>query len=218
MTETPWPTVAAASKNPNGSPVRMCSGSISKVSAAGHRHADQPRAFATAPQADGAARQRARQRRRVVDLEPDLGDAAPVTQGVGDPQLVADVAVELAHRIACLEVRQAHPHEDVTPADHQDRQVQQVEQEREPGRERGDDEDRRDNEDLQAADHAIRPPGSRLVAWPIPYAPRCAEVSAGARNSVDRPARRAGCHPRRPSRAARGRPDRPARRGSTSWS
>ena len=30
MTETPWPTVAAASKKPNGSPVRMWSGSIRK--------------------------------------------------------------------------------------------------------------------------------------------------------------------------------------------
>ena len=29
-TETPWPTVAAASKKPNGSPVRMCSGSMRK--------------------------------------------------------------------------------------------------------------------------------------------------------------------------------------------
>ncbi len=30
MTLTPWPTVAEASKKPNGSPVRMCSGSIRK--------------------------------------------------------------------------------------------------------------------------------------------------------------------------------------------
>ena len=86
------PTVAEDSKNPNGSPVRMCSGSIRKwprrVSGARMSH-DRSRAAA---EGDGPAGQAAGQRRRVVDLQPGLREPARVAQRVGHPHPVADVA------------------------------------------------------------------------------------------------------------------------------
>ena len=79
---------------------------------------------------DRAARQAARQRRRVVDLQPRLRDPAAVAERVGHAHPVADVAVQLAHRVAGLEVGQAEPDEHVRPADHEDHEVEQVEEER----------------------------------------------------------------------------------------
>ena len=93
---------------------------------------------------------------RVVGLwisSHGLGEPAAVAQRVGDPHLVADVAVELAHRVARLEVGQAEADQDVRAADDQDRQVQQVEQERERRRERGHHQDHGGDEQLELADH-----------------------------------------------------------------
>ena len=101
--------------------------------------------------------QPARQRRRVVDLQPGLGDAAAVAQRVGDPDLVADVAVELAHRVAGLQVGQAEANQDVRAADDEDRQVEQVEQEGQRGRERRDHQDHGGDEQLELADHRADP-------------------------------------------------------------
>ena len=182
MTETPWPTVAAASKKPNGSPVRMCSGSIRKWprresgTRMSHERSLRP------PERDGPARQGARQRRRVVDLEPELRQPAAVAERVGDPHPVADVAVELADRVAGLEVGQAQADEDVRAADDEDREVEQVEEERPAGRERGDDEEGGDEQELEPADHAfglarsIRPTAGS-------YAPGTADAPAGAAQS-----------------------------------
>ena len=118
---TPWPTEADASKNPNGSPVRIWSGSIRKwprrVSGARTSH-DRSAARA---ERDRPARQPAGQRRRVVDLEPGLRDAARVAQRVGDLEPVADVAGQLVDRVAGLEVGQAEAGQDVRAADDEDR-------------------------------------------------------------------------------------------------
>ena len=65
--------------------------------------------------------QAARQRRRVVDLEPRLRHPAGVAQRVGHPHPVADVAVQLADGVAGLEVGQAEPDQDVAAADDEDR-------------------------------------------------------------------------------------------------
>ena len=90
---TPWPTDADASKNPNGSPVRIWSGSTRKwprrVSGARTSHDRSARG----PSEIARPGQAARQRRRVVDLEPRLREPARVAQRVRDPEPVADVAV-----------------------------------------------------------------------------------------------------------------------------
>ena len=78
-----------------------------EVAAPDERDPDEPRPLALGTQRDRPAGQAARQRRRVVDLEPRLGDAARVPERVGHPDPVADVAVELADRVAGLEVGQA---------------------------------------------------------------------------------------------------------------
>ena len=156
--DTPCPTVADASKKPNGSPVRMWSGSMRKWPRRGERRPDQPRPLAPAAEADRPARQPARQRRRVVDLEPQLRDAARVAQRVGHAQPVADVAVELADRVARLEVRQPEADQHVRAADDEDGEVEQVEEERQAGRERGDDEDAATMSSSRLADHGPRVP------------------------------------------------------------
>ncbi len=89
-----------------------------------------------------------------------FGHPAAVAQRVGHPHPVADVAVELADRVARLEVGQPETDEDVRAADDEDRQVEQVEQERQAGRERGDDEDDGDDEQLELADHRGAAPRS----------------------------------------------------------
>ena len=131
-----------------------------EVPAPRERHADEPRALTPPPERDGPARQGAWQGRRVVDLEPELREPAAVAERVGDPHPVADMAVQLADRVPGLEVGQAQADQDVGAADDQDREVEQVEEVRKPGRERRDDEEGGDEQQLEPADHASRPPGS----------------------------------------------------------
>src|SRR3954464_11266125 len=99
---------------------------------AGCRGRSPPR---PAAEADRPTGQSAGQRRRVVDLEPELRDAARIAKGVGHPQPVPDVTVELADGVSRLEIRQAEPDENVRPADDEDGEIQQVEKERQASRE-----------------------------------------------------------------------------------
>ena len=169
------------------------------------------------PQRDRPARQPAGQRRRVVDLEPQLRDPAGVAQRVGHAHPVADMAVQLADRVARLEIGQAEPDQDVRAADDQDREVEQVEQERQRRREGRDDEDDGDDEQLELADHRSAPTAS--VAWSIRLGARRRRRSRGRRCAARSGRRRSGgCRRSRSTRAARGRPGRPGRRGSRSWS
>jgi hypothetical protein len=92
-----------------------------------------------------------------VDLEPGLRQPAGIAQRVRDLELVPDVPEKLADRVPCLEVDQREARHDVAPADHEDTQVHEVEQEWQARRERRDQDDRGDGQDLQAADHAARP-------------------------------------------------------------
>ena len=66
------------------------------------------------------------------------------------------MAVELADRVARLEVGQAEADEDIRAADHQDGEVEQVEQERFGRREGGDHEHDGDDKQLELADHPGR--------------------------------------------------------------
>ena len=116
------------------------------------------------PERDRPARDRHRQARRVVDLEPRLRQPAGVAQGVRDPQLVADVALELADRVAGLEVGQPEPGQDIAAADDEEGQVEEVEQERQAGRERGDDQDDGEDEELDPADHRRGGPAAPVSA------------------------------------------------------
>ena len=134
-----------------------------EVAAARQRCADQPRPLASWGERQRPTGQPARQAGRVVDLEPELRPAARVPQRVRDAQLVPDLAVELAHGVPRLEVRQAEAREDVTAADDQDGEVDEVEEERDRGRECGDDQHRGDDEQLQAADH-VNPAIARSLA------------------------------------------------------
>ncbi len=124
-----------------------------EVAATRQRGADEPRPLGPPAQGDRPARQPARQGRRVVDLQPRLRHPAAVAERVGHPHPVADMAVELADRVARLEVGQPEPDQDVRAADDQDRQVEQVEQERLAGRERAEDEHEGDDQQLELADH-----------------------------------------------------------------
>jgi hypothetical protein len=139
----PCPTVAAASKNPNGSAVRIWSGSMRKwprrVSGARMSHersARPPRVIARPGRPPGSV-------------------AAAVAQCVGHTHPIADVAVQLADRVARLQVRQAEPYQHVRATDDEDPEVQQVEQEIPAGRERGDDEDRREGDGLETSKHPL---------------------------------------------------------------
>ena len=92
MTLTPCPTVAEASKKPNGSPVRMCSGSIRKWPrrASGtrisHDRSVLPlRVMARPGRPPGSVV-------GLCALQPRLGQPAGVAQRVGHAHLVADVA------------------------------------------------------------------------------------------------------------------------------
>ena len=126
-----------------------------EVAAPRQRDPDQPGPFAATGQRDRPARQPAGERRRVVDLEPELGDPARVAQRVGDPQLVADMAVELADGVPGFEVGQAQAHEHVRPADDEDGEIEQVEEERQRSRKRRDHEDRDGDDQLEFSDHRV---------------------------------------------------------------
>ena len=69
------------------------------------------------------------------------------------------MTVELADGVPGLQVREAEANEDVRAADDEDGQVQEVEEEREAGRERGHDEDRREDEPLESSQHRGRSVG-----------------------------------------------------------
>ena len=97
------------------------------------------------------AGQSGRQRRGVVDLQPELRDAARVAEGVGDPQAVPDVARELVDGVAGLQVGQPQAGQDVGAADDEDRQVDEIEEVVPAGRERGDDQHRPDEQELEPA-------------------------------------------------------------------
>jgi len=129
--------------------------------AAGQRGADQPRPFAPAAERDGPSGKSPRERRRVVDLEPELRQPATVAQRIRDAHPVADMAVQRADGVARLEIGQPEPDQDVRTTDDQDRKVEKVEEEGQGGRERGDDEDDRDDEQLELADH--RPCSSAMT-------------------------------------------------------
>ena len=160
----PCPTVAAASKNPKGSPVRMCSGSMRKcprlVSGAriSHERSARPPSVIARP---------GRPPGSVVGLwisSHGFGTPAAVAERVRHAHPVTDVAVQLAHRVAGLEVRQAKPDEHVRPADDEDHEVEQVEEERLAGREGGNDQDRREDDRLEPSKHRAVPLRCRLVA------------------------------------------------------
>ena len=106
-----------------------------EVAAPGERRPDRATTARPTAQRDGPAGQAAGQRRRVVDLQPGLRDAAAVAERVGHAHPVADVAVQLADGVAGLEIREAEADEDVRAADDEDAEVEQVEQEG-PGRSR----------------------------------------------------------------------------------
>ena len=91
----------------------MCSGSMRKWPRRASGAADEPRALRPAAEAIARPGSAAGQRRRVVDLEPQLRNAAGVAQRVGHAQPVPDVAVELAHRVSRLEIGQAEPGQNV---------------------------------------------------------------------------------------------------------
>ena len=198
----------------------MWSGSIRKWPRRVERDADQPRPSLRPPQGDGPAGQAARAASSGCGPRATAsGSRLRVAQRVGHAHPVADVAVQLADRVAGLEVGQAEADEDVRPADDEDAEVEQVEQERLAGRERRDDQDRGDGQRLESSEHRRRrsrrvgrPVGARRSARPEP---RCG-TRVGA-PSGRRPVGRIAVD-RRSSRGSRARPGRPARRGSTSSS
>jgi len=63
------------------------------------------------------------------------------------------VARQLVDRIASLEVREPEPRQDIRAADDDHAEIDEVEQERQARREGGHDEDRAEDEELQAAEH-----------------------------------------------------------------
>ena len=63
------------------------------------------------------------------------------------------MAVQLADRVARLEIGQPQAYEHVRATNDEDPEVQQVEQERITGRERGHHQDRRESERLQPFQH-----------------------------------------------------------------
>jgi hypothetical protein len=134
-----------------------------EVAAADERNPDEPRPLGPHAKRDRPAGQSARERRRVVDLQPGLRDPAAVAQGVRHPHPVADVTVELAHRVAGLEVGQSEPDEDVRPADDQDAEIEQVEVEQVARREGGDDQHGGEDQRLQPSKHSRSP---SPLAWP----------------------------------------------------
>ena len=77
-----------------------------------------------------------------MDLQPWLGDSARVPERVGDPDPVADVTRQLVDRVPGLQVGEPEPGEDVRASDDEHAEVDQVEEERLARRERGDHEDR----------------------------------------------------------------------------
>ena len=125
----------------------------SECAAAGQRHAHLPRSLPARRERDRPAGQAAGQRRGVVDLEPRLRQQPGVPERVGDAQLVADVAVELADGVARLEIDEGEPRQDVRAADDEHAQVDEIEEERQAGRERRDDHDRGDDQELEPPDH-----------------------------------------------------------------
>ncbi len=170
-----------------------------EVAAADQRHPDEPRSLGPRPEGDRPARETAGQRRRVVDLEPRLRDATRVAERVRHPDLVADVAAQLAHRVAGLEIGQAEPGEDVRAADDDDRQVDEVEQEAEAGRKRSDEQNRRDEKELEPPQHPV----SLAIRVELAMRSRRPDLPAGL--PAGRLVRRSGGCPRSASRrAARG--------------
>jgi hypothetical protein len=127
-----------------------------EVAAPDQRSSDEPRSLAPRPEGDRPPRQPAGKGRRVVDLEPWLGQAAGVAQRVRHLEPIADVARHLADRVAGLEVSQTEAGQDVRAADDEDRQVDEVEEELPLRREGGDQEDPRDDDELEATDHGGR--------------------------------------------------------------
>src|SRR3954451_3614686 len=148
------------------------------------------RALRLATERQRTTGQAARQRRGVVDLEPELGQPACVAERVRDPELFADVAVELTDCVAGLEVRESEPRQDVAATVDEDREIDEVEEEREARRERRDEKDRGDDEELQSTKH---PPRSRCVV---------------RRRTIRRPRRLVGSRAASPPSAGRRRPER----------
>ena len=97
-----------------------------------------------------------------MDLQPRLRDAAGVPEGVGDPDPVADVARQLVDGVAGLEIGEAEAGQDVGATDDEDAEVHEVEEERLARRERGDQQDHREQEQLQASEHLGCPRGASV--------------------------------------------------------
>src|SRR5581483_8670399 len=80
-------------------PERIAASDVERIdaerAAAGQRHTHLPRTLAPTAEGDGTAGESTGECRRVVDLEPPLGEPAGVAERVGVAQLIADMAVQL---------------------------------------------------------------------------------------------------------------------------
>ena len=77
---------------------------------------------------------------------------ARAAQGVGGPEHLAHVRVQLVDGIPGLQVAQSEPGDQVAPAQHGETDVDQEEEERGAGAEGRHDEHRRDDQERQAAE------------------------------------------------------------------
>ena len=123
-----------------------------EVAAAPQRHVGDPGALASRAERDRPAGQRHGQRGRVVDLQPELREPARAAQRVGRPELVADVRLELVHGVPGLEVGQADARDEVAPAQHEEAEVDEVEEEGRAGAERATTRAVDDDQERQAAE------------------------------------------------------------------
>jgi hypothetical protein len=132
-----------------------------EVATAPQRHLGDPRALTVRAQRDGAAGERHGQRGWIVDLQPELRDPARAAQGVGGPEHLTDVRLELVHGVPGLEVGEAEARHEVAPAQHSEPEVDQEEEEGGARAEGRHDEGRRDDQEWQAAEQDHGTPSAR---------------------------------------------------------
>jgi len=92
-----------------------------------------------------------------VDLEPQLREVRCVPERVREPQLVADVGVEGIQGVAGFEVTESDVGDEVAPPDDEEDEIDEVVEEGQTGRQRSDDDDARNGEELEAPEHGCAP-------------------------------------------------------------
>ena len=103
--------------------------------------------------------QRDRQARGVVNLQPELRQAAGVSHGVRGAEDVTCLGMDAIQDVPGFEVSEAEASHDVRTAHDEDREVHEEKQERGPRRQGSDEQDPGENDDLDAPQHRseIRP-------------------------------------------------------------